>query len=44
MWPSTERYYLVANGTELPRLNKLLGVRELRVVRQSGGKYLFSNR
>jgi 4-amino-4-deoxy-L-arabinose transferase-like glycosyltransferase len=44
MWPSTERYYLVANGTELPRLDKLLGVRELRVVRQSGGKYLFSNR
>ena len=44
IWRSSERYYLVANGTELPRLNKLLGVRELRVVRQSGGKYLFTNR
>ncbi len=44
LWGGAERYYLVAAATALPRLEKLVGRAALKVVRESGGKYLFVNR
>jgi hypothetical protein len=41
LWSSAERYYLVAEGPQLPRLTALLG--HLVQVKESGGKYLFTN-
>ena len=43
-WRAPERFYLVAEGPQLPRLQKLVGAPALHVVAQSGGKYLFTNR
>jgi len=42
LWASPQRYYLVAEGPQVPRLKQLVG--NLVTVRESGGKYLFSNR
>lgn len=44
LWIEAERYYLVANGSAVPRFEKLVGKTALRVVKESGGKYLFTNR
>ena len=44
LWQSPERYYLVAAGPALPRLEKLVGRSSLNRVAESGGKFLFSNR
>ncbi len=41
LWASPQRYYLVAEGPQVPRLKRLVG--NLVTVRESGGKYLFSN-
>ncbi len=41
LWGSPQRYYLVAEGPQVPRLKKLVG--NLVTIRESGGKYLFSN-
>jgi 4-amino-4-deoxy-L-arabinose transferase-like glycosyltransferase len=41
LWRSPQRYYLVAEGPQVPRLKKLVG--SLVTIRESGGKYLFSN-
>ena len=41
LWAEPERYYLVAEGPQVPRLKKLVG--RLVTIRESGGKYLFSN-
>ena len=41
LWTGTERYYLVAEGPQLPRLANLLG--NLFQVTQSGGKFLVTN-
>jgi hypothetical protein len=41
LWASPQRYYLVAEGPQVPRLKKLVG--KLFTIRESGGKYLFSN-
>ena len=41
LWASPQRYYLVAEGPQVPRLKKLVG--RLVTIRESGGKYLFSN-
>ena len=43
-WRSRERYYLLAYGSELPRLEALAGGDNLHVVAQSGGNFLFCNR
>src|SRR5579871_2719032 len=42
LWSSADRYYLVAEGPQLPRLTKLLGENLVRV-KESGGKYLLTN-
>src|SRR5262249_26131633 len=44
LWSSTERYYLAAEGIQLPRLEKLVGKAALHVVAESGGKFLLTNR
>ena len=38
-----QRYYLVAEGPQLPRLEKLVGGDSLIRVKEAGGKYLFTN-
>ena len=43
LWPGPQRYYLLADDRRLPHLQALLGV-SLHLVRESGGKYLFTNR
>ena len=43
LWPGAHRYYLVAEGPQRPRLEKLVGKEALHVVRESGGKFLFTN-
>ena len=43
LWRSPEPYYLVAEGPQLPRFEKLVDKSSLRVKKMSGGKYLFSN-
>jgi 4-amino-4-deoxy-L-arabinose transferase-like glycosyltransferase len=43
LWPDAARYYLVAEGPQRPRLEKLVGKDALHVVRESGGKFLFTN-
>lgn len=43
LWSSAERFYLVASHSALPRLTKLLDGAALHVVREAGGKYLFTN-
>ncbi|MGI8992239.1 MAG: ArnT family glycosyltransferase [Bryobacteraceae bacterium] len=43
LWKSSERYYLVANGPSVPRLEKLAGKGNLHEVAESGGKFLFGN-
>jgi hypothetical protein len=42
-WPRQDRYYLVAEGLQAPRLERLVGKTALHVVAASGGKYLFTN-
>ena len=42
-WQSTARYYLLAAGPAVPRLERLAGPNALRVVAASGGKFLFTN-
>jgi 4-amino-4-deoxy-L-arabinose transferase-like glycosyltransferase len=44
LWASRDRYFLVAEGPRRPRLERLLGRDALIVVKESGGKYLFTNR
>jgi hypothetical protein len=44
LWSQPERYYLVAAGPALGRLEKLVGKSALHVVAESGGKSLFTNR
>jgi hypothetical protein len=43
LWPQPERYYLVANGPAVPRFEKLVGRPALHLVKESGGKFLFTN-
>ena len=42
-WSSPERHYLLIEGPELPRIERLVGSGALHRVAESGGKYLFSN-
>jgi hypothetical protein len=43
LWKQPKRLYLTADGEQTARLRKLVGANELRIVRESGGKYLFTN-
>ena len=43
-WGRPERYYLVAEGPQAPRIERLVGKTALRVVAASGGKFLFTNK
>ena len=42
-WMESARYYLVAEGPQLLRLQKLVGAGALHTVRSSGGKFLLTN-
>jgi len=42
LWASADRYYLVAEGPQMPRLTSLLGS-GLITVKQAGGKFLLTN-
>ena len=44
LWRSADRYYLLANHEDLPRIHELAGPSAVHVVAESGGKYLLSNR
>ena len=43
LWGSAERYYLMAEGPQLPRFEKLVGRGMLHTKIMSGGKWLFAN-
>ncbi len=43
LWQAAERYYLVADGPAVPRLERLAGKGRLHTVLASGGKFLFAN-
>ncbi len=43
LWDSADRYYLVAEGPQFTRFQKLSGNRSLQILKMSGGKYLFFN-
>lgn len=43
LWKSGRRCYLLMEGPSVPRAEKLVGRDSLHTVRESGGKYLFSN-
>jgi len=42
-WRTAERYYVVAEGPQLPRFQRLVGRDLLHQVAASGGKFLFTN-
>ncbi len=42
-WALPERYYLLLEGPELPRIERLAGKAALHTIAESGGKFLFSN-
>ena len=43
LWSATERYYLVADRSALPRFQELMGSEHLNVVAYSGGKMALTN-
>lgn len=43
LWREPRRYYLLAEGPEVPRLRELAGRDRLHMVAASGGKFLFVN-
>jgi hypothetical protein len=43
LWRTPERYYVVAEGPQVPRFERLVGKEALRVVAESGGKWVFTN-
>ncbi len=43
-WRTNDRYYVVVEAPAAARLKRLAGQEALRVVRESGGKFLFTNR
>jgi 4-amino-4-deoxy-L-arabinose transferase-like glycosyltransferase len=43
LWAGSARLYLVSDGTQLARLEKLVGADNLHKVAESGGKFLFTN-
>jgi len=43
LWLSSDRFYLTAASTAVPRLEKLVGRERLHELAWAGGKYLFTN-
>ncbi len=43
LWPQPQRYYLVAEKPAVPRIEGIVGQGNLHLVKESGGKYLYSN-
>src|ERR1700693_4974156 len=43
LWIKPERYYLLATGSAVGRMQDLVGSSQLALVAESGGKYLFTN-
>jgi 4-amino-4-deoxy-L-arabinose transferase-like glycosyltransferase len=43
IWRGPDQRYLLVEGPKLPRVQDLLGEPSLHLVKESGGKYLFSN-
>jgi len=43
MWRESERTYLLVEKPQLPRIMALVGRDNLHVVKESGGKFLFTN-
>jgi len=43
LWRQPERYYLLVEGPQLPRIHKLVDQSQFNVVKESGGKYLLTN-
>ena len=43
LWVQPQQYYLLVEGSALPRIEALVGKPALTVVKASGGKYLLSN-
>ena len=43
LWRQPERYYVVAEGPQVPRFERLVGRAALHTVKESGGKFLFTN-
>ena len=44
LWSGSAQYYLVVKGQRLPELERMLDPATLHIVKESGGKYLLSNR
>ena len=44
LWRRPDRYFLVAEGPSVPRLEQIVGKGSLREIMRSGGKFLFTNR
>jgi hypothetical protein len=44
LWRSDERTYLVLEGSKVASIEALLGKASMRLVKSSGGKFLFTNR
>jgi hypothetical protein len=43
LWPSPDRYYILVEKPSVGRIERLAGTAPLRLVAESGGKYLFVN-
>ena len=43
LWSSADQWYLVADGHQIPRFQKLLGAENLHQVTEAGNKYVFVN-
>jgi len=43
LWKRSDRCYLLAWGTERPRLDKLVGSGTVHVVAENSGNYLLTN-
>jgi hypothetical protein len=43
LWQGTERYYVVASQSTLPRFEELLTKERIYVVTESGGKFVLTN-
>jgi 4-amino-4-deoxy-L-arabinose transferase-like glycosyltransferase len=43
LWRSADRYYLLTDHEDLPRIDQLVGAASIHVVAESGGKYLLTN-
>jgi 4-amino-4-deoxy-L-arabinose transferase-like glycosyltransferase len=43
LWPERQQYYIVAEKPAVPRIEGVVGKEHLHLVKESGGKYLYSN-